>query len=94
MAGVFNNAVGRANLCPLVGKSAQLVGLGDVLKEWMNMPRVGIRRVAAALSPAGGQGFVSCACTGTCQAGRCACRKVGRMCNSRCHKGSQKCKNC
>ena len=32
-------------------------------------------------------GFLKCGCCGKnrCETNRCACRKAGQMCNSRCH---------
>lgn len=32
-----------------------------------------------------GQGFQRCSCTTKCETKRCACRKSGKLCNSKCH---------
>jgi hypothetical protein len=92
-AGVHNSAVSRAHLRPLPMSTPELVGLSDVLLSWRGLSKVGIRQVAASLSPAGELGLVHCACKGSYMAGKCVCLKAGRRCNSRCHKGNKKCKN-
>jgi hypothetical protein len=51
-----------------------------------------LRSTAIAASPSGGQGFFHCNCQTGCENDRCKCRKVGRICNSKCH-GSRSCKN-
>jgi hypothetical protein len=91
-AGVYQDVVSRAYLHPLAASPA-LVGLEHVVREWEGMPKVGIRKIAASLSIAGGQGLLHCACKGKCDNARCACFKAGRKCNSRCHKGSKACCN-
>ena len=93
-SGVYSSLVSRANLRPVPNTTAQLVGLANVELEWGGMPRVGIRRIAASLSHAGGQGMLKCTCYGDCTTGRCACVKANRLCNSRCHKANSSCKNC
>ena len=87
-AGVYKDVVSRAYLTPLESTAA-LVGLDSVLQEWRGMPKVSIRKIAASLSVAGGQGLLHCSCKGSCQSNRCACFKAGRKCNSRCHKDSR-----
>lgn len=44
----------------------------------------------------GGQGFKFCNCTNECLGGRCGCFKANptMKCNSKCHSGNKKCKNC
>jgi hypothetical protein len=90
---VYKDKVSRAYLRPVPGSTPELVGLQDVLLGWKGMPKVGIRQIAAVLSPAAGQGLVHCSCKGSCEWGKCACRKAGRLSNSRCHKGSKECQN-
>jgi hypothetical protein len=67
------------------------VGLQDVLLGWKGMPKVGIWHIAAVLSLAGGQGQVHSSCKGSREGGECASRKLSRLWNSRCHKGSKEC---
>ena len=62
-AGVCQDVVSRAYLHPLAASPA-LVGLEHVLREWEGMPKVGIRKIAASLSIAGGKGLLHCACKG------------------------------
>ena len=81
-------------LSPVPNANTAMLGLETVLESWQGLPSVGIRAIAASVSPAGGQGLLSCACKGSCQGGRCACFKAGRKCNSRCHKSSRACCNC
>ena len=52
-----------------------------------------LRTAANKQSQGGGQGFVKCGCTKTCQANNCKCKKANQFCNSRCHKGSNCCLN-
>ncbi len=93
-AGVYKELVSRSYLSPVPNANTAMLGLETVLESWQGLPSVGIRAIAASVSPAGGQGLLSCACKGSCQGGRCACFKAGRKCNSRCHKGSRACCNC
>ena len=45
-----------------------------------------LREIVSKISLNGGQGFVHCQCKkGICQSGRCKCRRLKVMCNSRCH---------
>ena len=49
---------------------------------------ISLRSAATQDSVAGGghgQGFVRCACTKKCETKRCACRRNGLLCNSKCH---------
>ena len=42
--------------------------------------------IVSKISSSGGQGFVHCQCKkGKCKSGRCICRRLKVMCNSRCH---------
>lgn len=92
-AGVYKELVSRAYLNPVPNATAALVGLEDVLLKWKSMPTIGIRAVAASSSAAGGQGMAHCNCKGNCKGGKCSCLLAGMKCNSRCHKGNNKCKN-
>ena len=71
-----------------------LMGLQDVLEKWKTMRVQSERASSNALSLVGGQGMVRCNCLGNCLQGKCKCLKAERKCNSRCHKGSKRCKNC
>jgi hypothetical protein len=48
---------------------------------------ISLRRAVKVDSLFEGQGFLKCGCCGKnrCETNRCACRKAGQMCNSRCH---------
>ena len=76
--------------------TAALMGLDGVLEHWLRVKgdtslsrcrSIGVRVAAAANSLTGGQGMLRCSCKGACNSERCSCFKVGRLCNSRCHKG-------
>jgi hypothetical protein len=44
------------------------------------------REIVSKILLSGGQGFVHCQCKkGNCRSGRCKCRRLKAMCNSRCH---------
>lgn len=57
--------------------------------------KISLKKVAAAVSSVGGQGFIFCACKGTCNTTKCKCKKAGLACGSRCHQGhdNKNCKN-
>ena len=43
----------------------------------------------------GGQGMIKCGCrTDRTLKNRCKCRRAGRLCGRRCHRGNTKCRNC
>ena len=44
-----------------------------------------VRETVSKLSLSGGQGHFHCNCKKDCKSGRCKCRKMKVMCNSRCH---------
>lgn len=48
---------------------------------------ISFRQAVKLSSICDGQGFMKCGCSGKnrCEQNRCACRKAGQMCNSRCH---------
>lgn len=75
------------------GVTPLMMGLQDVLTNWESLPEVGDRACARALSAAGGQGLLHCACKGACDNDRCSCFKAGRECNSRCHNTNANCTN-
>ena len=52
-----------------------------------------LRTAANKQSQGGGQGFIRCGCSRTCQANNCKCKKNNHFCNSRCHKASKMCLN-
>ena len=54
---------------------------------------IALRTAANKQSTGGGQGFVRCGCTRTCQGKNCRCKKNNQVCNSRCHKASKSCLN-
>lgn len=53
-----------------------------------------IRGISSQLSPFGGQGFKQCHCKKSskqCSSNKCACKKHGLLCNSKCHKSLNCC---
>ena len=44
-----------------------------------------VREIVSKISLSGGQGFVNCQCKKGKKSGRCKCRRLKVMCNSRCH---------
>ena len=60
---------------------------------WRGMSKITEREVARATSIVEGQGMMKCSCKGNCSSNSCKCRKAGRICNSRCHRGSSTCTN-
>ena len=52
----------------------------------------GVRQAAKQVSLDKPQGFLRCACTGTCMRNTCKCKASGQLCNTRCHRVHQ-CKN-
>ena len=101
-AGVYREKVSRSHLHYVPLATPVLVGLDSVLDAYRaevlcgveTLPRVGIRKVAAACSvKVGGQGMFHCECKGDCSSNRCSCKKAGRVCNSRCHSHNSKCTN-
>ena len=93
-AGVYKELVSRAHLQYVPDATPELMGLADILRRWKDAPSIGIRKIAGACSHAGGQGYLRCSCAGDCLNGRCKCRRLGFICNSRCHPKSSKCANC
>ena len=93
-SGVYKDLVSRAHLQYVPQATPELMGLADVLRDWKHSPSIGIRKIASAHSHAGGQGYLRCNCVGDCLSHRCKCRRLGFVCNSRCHPKNSKCANC
>ena len=98
-AGIFQEKVYRSYLTPVPDATPEMVGLDQLLSDYQDdllrdeIPRVGIRKIAAADSLAGGQGMLHCSCMGKCNNNRCSCFKAGRLCTSRCHRSNRLCEN-
>ena len=92
-AGVYKELVSRPHLQYVTTANLHIMGLEHVLQDWKKMPCISVRGVAASTSPAGGQGFVSCKCTGPCNSYKCSCFRANRICNSRCHPTNSRCCN-
>lgn len=91
--GVLKSLRARSSVKPLPKVTAALMGLDNALSNWKEMPLVGDRACSRMLSMVGGQGLAHCMCQGKCDTWRCSCFKLGRECNSRCHKSNSKCCN-
>ncbi|KAI1697634.1 hypothetical protein DdX_18381 [Ditylenchus destructor] len=63
-----------------------------VSKENVPDKEISLRTAVGADSLSGGQGYKHCNCLQGCKTGKCNCRSLGRLCNSRCH-NSTSCKN-
>ena len=92
-AGRLKTVYARHQLKPLPKVGPALVGLGN-WRSWEHVHEVGERQCMRLCSAVGGQGFVHCHCLGACATNRCACKKAGRACNSRCHPRNSSCTNC
>ena len=98
-AGIYKEKVSRVHLTPLSHATPAIAGLEELLADYQDesrrasIPTLGIRKIAAATSAAGGQGMVKCHCRGACDTKRCSCFKAGRQCNSRCHPKNRCCTN-
>ena len=91
-AGVITTVYNRGDIRLLPRSTPELHGLRAALEGWRGLPKVGIRAAMRALSRVtNGQGMRRCSCTGTCLKGKCACRKAGFECNSRCHPRNTRC---
>ena len=71
-------------------KTPAFYGLEEALEKWRSMDKVSIRAGSNKVSVVGGQGHLHCNCGGNCDSNRCACRKAGVLCNSRCHPRNSK----
>ena len=76
-SGVLSQLYSRNQIMPT---TTCFLGINDVPQS-----NVALRTVNNETSLQGGQGFVKCSCTTKCKTNRCACRKKGLLCNSRCH---------
>ena len=92
-AGVVNTLYTRSYIAPQWQATPTLMGLEECLSSWQGLPRVSLRACVAVQSTVGGQGMIRCDCAGKCATNKCSCFKADRRCNSRCHKGNQKCCN-
>jgi hypothetical protein len=90
--GVLNTTY-TTNRMTLLHCDMGLMGLENVYQQWAGMEKISKREAARALSIIGGQGFVKCTCKGKCLTNSCTCKRLGRICNSRCHKGNNNCCN-
>ncbi|KAI1696180.1 hypothetical protein DdX_19168 [Ditylenchus destructor] len=63
-----------------------------ISKENVPDKEISLRVAVGADSLSGGQGHKHCNCVQGCKTGKCNCRSLGRLCNSRCH-NSTSCKN-
>jgi uncharacterized protein Veg len=91
--GVLKNVYPRHVISLVKNATKELMGLEDAYNGWRGMSKITEREVARANSIVEGQGMVKCSCKGNCNSNSCKCRKAGRICNSRCHKGSRNCTN-
>ena len=64
--------------------------LSNVVVKLDNYPdtKISVRKAVNKVSMTGGQGFVRCNCTTKCKRKTCTCKKLGVLCNSRCHNSS------
>ena len=92
-AGVLSDLYLPAYLQPLPSMTATAMNLDAPLLSWRGMPTVSVRKATRSQSAVGGQGMLRCNCKGTCEHGKCACKRAGRLCTSRCHKNNVKCTN-
>ena len=52
-----------------------------------------VREAVRELSVGKGQGYLKCACTGTCATNRCSCKAAKLACSSKCHGKAVNCRN-
>ena len=86
--GTFFKVIAQENLFE------ETYGLENIVSTWRGLKTISVREALANISPTGGQGFTRCGCKGACDTMSCKCKKANVICNSRCHAGSTKCKNC
>jgi hypothetical protein len=89
--GVITPCLYRADLMVVEETSPENHGLEGFLASWHQMPKITIPKAVRLVSKFGGQGFTKCSCKGSCDSGRCTCKKKGIMCGSRCHNALQCC---
>ena len=92
-AGVLNTIYDRSELSPCLNVEPAAMGLLYTLENWRGLPRCGIRAAMRTVSMMGGQGMLRYNCKKSCNTKKCKCYQSGRVCNSRCHKRNNRCKN-
>ena len=99
-AGIYKEKVFRSYLTLVPNATPEMVGLDQLLSDYEDellrddIPRVGIRKIAAVDSVSGGQGMLVCHCKGQCNTNKCSCFRAGsRLCTSRCHRNNTLCSN-
>jgi len=80
-------------LLPKAPNDIDLNNLRDAYENYLSLPRLTERESARYVSSVGGQGIVHCNCRSDCTKNSCSCKKVNRLCSSRCHRNNNKCKN-
>ncbi len=85
--GVLSICYGEGDLEPFSGK-LQLSTDG-----WKSAPVLSLREAARLLNPQNEFQGGSCKCKSECKTLKCACRKKGSICSSKCH-GGRSCSNC
>jgi hypothetical protein len=78
---------------PEASNNLNAMDLHDAYDNWRSLPKVTEREAAHFILSVGGQGVIHCNCRGSCTTNSCSCKKVSRLCSSRCHRNSQCCKN-
>ena len=87
-AGIVDTTYASADIRKLPLATPKLHKLDKDLEEWRGLPKLGLRATMRSPLTSGiGQGMLNCLCRSTCLMEKRACRKDGRICNSRCHKG-------
>ncbi len=74
-------------------KTPAFYDLEEALDKWRSMGKVSIRAGPNKLSVVSAQGHLHCNYGGICDMNRCACKKAGVLCNSRCHPKDSNCVN-
>ncbi|KAI1716923.1 hypothetical protein Ddc_10056 [Ditylenchus destructor] len=83
-AGTLNQKYSRNQIEP---SSSQFIAMETVPEK-----EISVRAAVGADSLSGSQGHIHCACFKGCEIGKCKCKSLKRLCNSRCHNSSS-CKN-
>ncbi|KAI1698064.1 hypothetical protein Ddc_19340 [Ditylenchus destructor] len=83
-AGILNQKYSRNQIDPSSSKHVSL--------ETVPNKEISLRTAVGADSLSGSQGHIHCACLQGCKTGKCKCKSLERLCNSRCHNSSS-CKN-
>ena len=85
VGGVLQTTYQRMDLLHKNVQCPALYDLQEILEAWQTAPVITEREAIAKISPVGGQGVKRCSCSTGCTSNRCACKKAGVLCNSRCH---------